>query len=110
PPGETRESLAGGPSRSRTSGFGGGPCRRGRHLARIAAVPRTHAWDQCGGALAARVQQLSTQRLELAEVAEAGSAGKDWPLGRHRLEPWKSVPAKTMTSGLPSWGAGMPWL
>ena len=60
--------------------------------------------------LSPRVQQLLTQRLELAEVAEAGSDGKDWPLGRHMLEPWKSVPVKTMTSGLRSWGAGMPWL
>src|SRR5205085_7606870 len=60
--------------------------------------------------LSARVQQLSTQRLELADTAEAGSDGKDCPLGRHRLEPWKSVPVKTMTSGLRSWGAGMPWL
>ena len=60
--------------------------------------------------LSARGQQLCTQRLELGEVAEAGSDGKDWPLGRHMLEPWKSVPVKTTTSGLRSWGAGMPWL
>jgi hypothetical protein len=31
PPGATRESLAGGPPRSRISGPGDGPCRRGRH-------------------------------------------------------------------------------
>jgi hypothetical protein len=42
---ETRESLAGGPPRSRISGCGDGPCRRGRHPARIAAVPREPAWD-----------------------------------------------------------------
>ena len=59
-----------------------------------------------------RGQQLASQRSELADVVArgAGTDGRDWPFATHTRAPWKSVPAKTMTSGLPSCGAGMPWL
>ena len=40
PPEETRESLAGEPSRSRVSGPGDASCRRQRHPARIAEFLR----------------------------------------------------------------------